>query len=421
MTKLQVVLVLTIFVAVVAGGANAAGLSVADDVSQAQAQLDKWSGQPDLLRDAKERIDRALRRDPKNYEALAELARYQIMSGYIREKWTKRRTTSVGEFVPGTLETAEATLKEALDIKPEFAKAYVLLGHVYTQQERVQDAAAALRKAEQIGTDDPWLDLNWADLHLQAGETAAAEERWRHVIEKGTTQPKARLAAYGYLTKSYVKAGKVQEATALYEQQIAENPTNAWLRSDFAIFLHCHGANDRAIEEHRGALKIMDFGIGRREYANALYAKWAGMILAGKNVAEAERYFKEAQANYPSLEDVMVYEGSTACGLPTARALHSKKNVSLDARVDDGSTALLVAVNKNDTVAVKSLLEMGANPNVADHNGWTPLLSAADEGNEENVRLLLARGADTHQTLRGRDAAMRAEQKGYPKLAQLIR
>jgi ankyrin repeat protein len=67
------------------------------------------------------------------------------------------------------------------------------------------------------------------------------------------------------------------------------------------------------------------------------------------------------------------------------------------------------------------LLGLGANPNISDKAGWTPLLSAADEGNSEIVILLLAKDADVRPTLRGLDAATRAQQRGKTDLAALLR
>jgi ankyrin repeat protein len=47
------------------------------------------------------------------------------------------------------------------------------------------------------------------------------------------------------------------------------------------------------------------------------------------------------------------------------------------------------------TLNVRALLEGGANPNIADDFGLTPLLVAARDGQVETARLLLQHGADT--------------------------
>jgi ankyrin repeat protein len=59
-----------------------------------------------------------------------------------------------------------------------------------------------------------------------------------------------------------------------------------------------------------------------------------------------------------------------------------------------GSTPLLVAASKDDTVQVRQLLKAGANPNVRNKLDTTPLLEAAFHSNLEMIEALLDAGAD---------------------------
>ena len=45
-----------------------------------------------------------------------------------------------------------------------------------------------------------------------------------------------------------------------------------------------------------------------------------------------------------------------------------------------GETALHAAAVRGDVAAVREFLSMGADPNTADHAGWTPLHEAAGAG-----------------------------------------
>jgi ankyrin repeat protein len=103
------------------------------------------------------------------------------------------------------------------------------------------------------------------------------------------------------------------------------------------------------------------------------------------------------------------------------RALVEQRKIPVDTRDTDGSTLLLIAVNTNREPVVKFLLALGANPNVTDAKGWTPLISAADEGNAANVQMLLAAGADRGATMRGKTAEAQAEIKGHREVARMIR
>lgn len=412
-----------IFIASGAAASNSPDEKLNAEVSAARELLNSWSGQTELLDQARENLTRVLAGNPKNYLALKEMARYQIMAGYINDRYTKYESHvyAVGNYVPGTLERAEASIRDAIRINPGFAEGYVLLGHIQFEQTKLDDAAKSLAQAESLGTDDPWLHLNWAALYDAKGEYSAAESRWQRVLQSGTSNVKAKLSAYGYLIRSYKRSGEHDKVIALYKEQIRLKPTDAWVRGNFADYLsETLGHNDEAILQARAALKIMDYGVGERILAMALYRKWTDMVAQG-NAVGGEKDFEEAQEIYPQLNEVMAYGASVPGGERLAKALITEKGVSVDARAEDGSTALLIATNRNRAQTVQTLLDLNANPNIHDNSGWTPLLSAADEGNTDIVSLLLAKGADIRATLQGLDAAALAERKGNTDLAALLR
>ena len=59
-----------------------------------------------------------------------------------------------------------------------------------------------------------------------------------------------------------------------------------------------------------------------------------------------------------------------------------------------GNTPLLLALDGNCDRIVRDLLENGADCNLPDADGTTPLMMAAQRDNLENVKLLISRGAD---------------------------
>src|SRR5512140_3961073 len=61
----------------------------------------------------------------------------------------------------------------------------------------------------------------------------------------------------------------------------------------------------------------------------------------------------------------------------------AKKSADVNAAEADGSTALLWAANGNDADLVARLLKAGANPNVRNLLGSTPLAEAAFNANTE--------------------------------------
>ena len=115
-----------------------------------------------------------------------------------------------------------------------------------------------------------------------------------------------------------------------------------------------------------------------------------------------------------------------ASDVPTVRAL-------LDAGAptrktsDDGDTALLAAVaaaagDSEDAVrVVRALLEHGVSPNERGKDGRTALFSAAQQGSETLVALLVAKGARVDDAVDGRTPYEAADAHGYDAITKLLK
>jgi|SRR5688572_19723620 len=58
-----------------------------------------------------------------------------------------------------------------------------------------------------------------------------------------------------------------------------------------------------------------------------------------------------------------------------------------------GATQLFEAVSANDVAKVEKLLAAGADPNIPENNGTTPLMEAAGAASAELIKLLICHGA----------------------------
>lgn len=283
-----------------------------EKVVQARQILDTWRGQTNKLRASVRLLNAVLETNDAFAPAYREYARAVIMAGVINSD----------KFREGSLEQAERLIELALELEPEYADAYVLLGHVYTEMGHYFDATQALETAERIGTRNPWLQLNWGTLLLAEQKTEDALRRFRRVAEAKPDNRKVYASALSGITSSYKRMGEYEKARDAYEKQIAFEPESAWQWGNFASFLlFTYGDVDLAIEKARMALQLMDYGMGRFVLASALYTKWAMIRDDPDNDNDAERYFEEAWSLYPYPKRVIREAARHPRTLVTARYL----------------------------------------------------------------------------------------------------
>jgi len=250
------------------------------------ALLDSWGGEASILNEARTHLDEILRKYPNYAAAHREYARYYIMQGYYRDN----------DVDPNALKAAEKSLKTAITLNPNFAEAYILFGHLYFLQQRYDEAKAALTAADKLGSTDPWLHNNWADVLIEEGNLDKAATHYRQVIDSKTKNMKAMTQAFSGLAKYYAQTQHFDDADKLYKQQFVYEPKKAWLHGNYATFLLCYKVDAKAAaNEFKAALKLMDYGIARNGLAAALYRKWADESLAGK-MGDAHATLNEATA-----------------------------------------------------------------------------------------------------------------------------
>lgn len=96
---------------------------------------------------------------------------------------------------------------------------------------------------------------------------------------------------------------------------------------------------------------------------------------------------------------------------PSSPSRNSFKVTPLHSAVADGGHAQIA----------RDLIEAGADVNVRQRHGWTPLHGAAEGGDRATVELLLARGADASAANDdGKTALDVAREKGHLAIAELI-
>ena len=103
---------------------------------------------------------------------------------------------------------------------------YMLLGNMYYQKGRYDEALALLAKADHISPNDAEIFLAVAEVHKKAGRLDEAIVNYRRGVELCNTGPAQRAlpSYYDYLGDAYLAKGMTAEALAQYQTALQQNP-----------------------------------------------------------------------------------------------------------------------------------------------------------------------------------------------------
>ncbi|HEX7028799.1 MAG TPA: ankyrin repeat domain-containing protein [Gammaproteobacteria bacterium] len=378
-------------------------------VSRASALLDDFTGQRAQLSEAHSMLTRAVALDPNIPEAYLEQARYEMKSAGLGAE---------------ALERAEALLRKSLEIDPKFGNGYVLLGYVYTHQQRFRDASEAFDQAKRLAATSPWLDFNIGEMLYVQGDVPSAELKFVKVADATHFPPQVRTTALEKLAKLYLEQRKREAAKQAYLRATELAPDNPWLAVNLSNVLRVEMLEvDDAVHWARRALSIMNFGAARKSLALSLYLKWAEALITERNPGKADLYFTEARELHSEAGDTLYEVPRFPRPHPIIEALRSiGYSVSTYPGIRGGTTPLIAAVARDNRDIIKQLIQFGANVNEAGYGGKAALTIAALNNNFSIVQLLLSAGADPKQMdSSGKDTLFYAESKGYSDIVSVLK
>ncbi len=158
-------------------------------LSEAEKVLNDWNGENEKLVAAGVMIDSLIKSDPDFLPIYIEKARLTIMRG----------ATGTNDFKQANRD-ALAIIAEIQKKDPSYPKAYVLAGHAFLNVEDYESARKSLERAERIGTTDPWLYNNFADMfgRMRQYDKALAHAKKALILSKDNS--KALVTAIAFIS-----------------------------------------------------------------------------------------------------------------------------------------------------------------------------------------------------------------------------
>lgn len=303
------------------------------------------NGSRETLLEARAILERLLTKNPNNDAAYIELARVAMKSNW----------------GPEGLHHAETLLDSALKIKPDNPNAKILLGYVYTHQDRFREAEALFVDAARSNPINLWLWTNWGEMFEKQGKIDQAIPKYREAIQRPLQSARydgARKNAYTFLLRLLNTRNEVAELETLYQQRIREFGANSCYSADYARFkLNIRGDTQGAIELARAALNLNCNDAPSREILGlASYVQWARGTAPSNNEA-----LNQARIFLPVNPNTLYLLASSE---HTAIAL--KKLTESGERIDqtdsEKMTALGHALQMHKLDAAERLLRHGARP-----------------------------------------------------------
>lgn len=358
------------------------------------------------LSNAKLNLERLLIRDPAFIPAYPELARIAMKTNWNAEG----------------LKQAEDYLSLGLAQNPRHANSHVLLGYVYTHQNKLEAAQKEFETAAKIGTDNLWLWSNWGELYRMQDEQDKAIAMYLKALEGQrpfNTYDRARLDAYRKLLVMLDKKDNVAQAEPLYVKRADEFSDMPCLRSEYAAFMiYNHRDYEGALAQaHKAMTNGCNTDWSRQVMGIAYYVGW----LKGKEEQRAA-YLTQAKLLFPASPQLLF---RLAVNEQTAEVLDALASLSINIDVRDSANlnALSYALMQNDVDAARRLIGHGAKlSEIVGEQEYPVAMTPIFYQHVEGVQLLLDEGINLSAlTFRGQSAVDYAVKSQNSEIIRLVK
>ena len=167
-------------------------------------------------------------------------------------------------------------------------------------------------------------------------------------------------------------------------------PTGAAGPADSATSAHDQAVDLAFWDSIKGSTNPANFEAYLQQFPNGAFTRLARVRLAELSGGQSDRQSVPEASGHDDLREA-AYENDLAA-VQTLLA----EGADIEARDNDGDTALHMAAIQASPAVIAALIAGGADPNALSTSDQTPLFHAAEHGNLPAVKALLAAGADVN-------------------------
>ena len=223
-------------------------------LGQSQRQTDTW-------RDDVHWAQRAVQINPASLAGNEVLAQIADAEGRHAEAMERRR--------------------QQIERHPASPLALVYLGRALLRQGDVDEAVQCFRRAMSRHPDSPAVEQWLARGLMRQGELRAAIAHFERALRRSGRNP-GDDALWIQLGEAYARLGDRQQALAVLQQAVEQNPFSAPLYNRLGRVLHQLGRTDEAIVAFRNAVRLADDSAVARNNLGVAYMKKGEMARAAE-------------------------------------------------------------------------------------------------------------------------------------------
>jgi tetratricopeptide (TPR) repeat protein len=188
------------------------------------------------------------------------------------------------------LHEAERHYRRAIDIRPEYAAAYVNLGEVLLAQGRPEAAVGEYKRARAFAPADVDLNTRIGIALQRAGRSTDAVSSFEQALAGGEHS----VELYGHLTDSLIAAGRHEDAVAAFADALGRHPDSSALRFRYGTLLLELNRFPEAVDQFRAV-------VAASPQAPEAHGNLGAALAASGRPEEAIPEFEEALRLKPDL------------------------------------------------------------------------------------------------------------------------